>query len=166
MTCQLRVCWVEHSCTQHVQVPGFMHPVQRFYLEDVLETIRQVSITCVILELLYRGESVQVSTLKDLCLPVCSTLTMEHRCSSPKLPAESDSRHACRYSLPHKQPAGQNGHAQDPEYAAEVDAAIQAAFLSGTDEDFDYLLEVGGRLLLCDRLQPMLSSPQAFSSPV
>ena len=51
----------------------------------------------------------------------------------------------CRYNLPHKQPAGHAEQGLDPEYAAAVDAAIQAAFLSGTDEDFEALVEVGLR---------------------
>lgn len=42
----------------------------------------------------------------------------------------------------HASQAAQEHGGTDPAYGAEVEAAIQAAFLDGTDEDFQELLEV------------------------
>lgn len=117
-----------------MQVPGFMHPVQRFYLEDVLETLRsappQCNPPCVCHSMSCLGSTACARPVPSLC-----EQSGAHACHA-----------RCRYNLPHKQPGKQAGQAErgmDPEYAAEVDAAIQAAFLSGTDEDFEHLVEVG-----------------------
>ena len=43
---------------------------------------------------------------------------------------------------PHASQTAQEHGGTDPAYGAEVEGAIQAAFLDGTDEDFQELLEV------------------------
>ena len=57
--------------------------------------------------------------------------------------------HVCSQAKPSAAQAAQEHGGTDPAYGAEVEGAIQAAFLSGTDDDFSELLEVGVCLSWC-----------------